>query len=103
MGRIDLGAKIKRLRDKHRWTQQGLASKLAKTAGYISQIEAGRTGVSLSTRYALAQVFGVHPLEFIEDLPPEAFQIADEVATMSPEHRRLALRLIHAIREDVAT
>ena len=103
MGRIDVGAKIKRLRHKHGWTQQQLASKIRETAGNMSQIEAGRHGVPLSNLYALAQAFEVHPLELIADLPPEACQIADEVATMSTEHRRLAVRLIRAIREGVAT
>ena len=94
------GAAIRKMREKHGWTQEQLGSKVGLSAGNISQIEAGRHDAPLRTRRALAKVFGVHPLVLIADLPPEVCQIIDELMAMTQKSRLLALRLIRAIPEE---
>ena len=62
-----IGKKIKRLREKHGWTQEQLAKKAGLQRVSIGKIEVGmRKNPDLSTRKKLARALGVPITELLD-------------------------------------
>lgn len=59
--RKDFGQKVKYFRQKLGLTQEDVADAIEMSRPYIVNLEAGRSGISLSTIYALAFAFGIEP------------------------------------------
>ena len=58
---------VKRLREREKLTQEGLAKKAGVTQGYIAQLESGlRKNPSLPARRKLARALGVPVTELLE-------------------------------------
>jgi len=55
----DLGTRIKKLRDKKRWSQQTLAEKSGTSTPTIQRLESGSTKVYSSTLFKVADALGV--------------------------------------------
>ncbi|OFV97729.1 MAG: hypothetical protein A3H28_05530 [Acidobacteria bacterium RIFCSPLOWO2_02_FULL_61_28] len=88
-----VGNRFKELREQRRLTQAQLAKKVGCTGGHISQIESRRSAPSLSLLKKVASVFQVHWLWLLADLPLEACEVAEKIATLSPDRRPAAARL----------
>ena len=57
--RMDLGNKIKELRNKKGLTQEELAHRIGADKGYISRIERGLTVPTVATLYKIAAAMGL--------------------------------------------
>lgn len=66
---IQVGPVVRRLRERHRMTQQDLVeyTGLERSASYISSIETGRTSPTLHELEQLARVYRVSLLDLLED------------------------------------
>jgi transcriptional regulator with XRE-family HTH domain len=58
------GKNIKRLRNKHGFTQQELATRIKSKTSHISEMENGKRGVGEKIIVRLCNVFKVEPYEF---------------------------------------
>jgi transcriptional regulator with XRE-family HTH domain len=65
----NLGPLVKRLRERHRMTQQDLVeyTGLDRSASYISSIETGRTSPTLAELEAIARVFRTTAIDMIQE------------------------------------
>lgn len=65
---IQIGLKISYYRKLNGLTQEDLAEKINRSAGFIGQVEAPNivAPVSLETLFSIADVFGIHPYKLLE-------------------------------------
>lgn len=108
----NIGAVIKRLRERWRLTQQDVVSyaRLERSASYLSSIETGKTSPTLAELEAIAIVLRTNAL----DLLREAQGVASEAApqpedatgrlvalfqTLPPAQQELALDLVQCLSE----
>lgn len=56
-----LGERIKACRKAKKWSQARLADKSGLTQGYISEIESGKTRITVNTLVDISDAFGVTP------------------------------------------
>ena len=63
-----LGATVRRLRLKRRWTQDVLSDRSGLHRAHIGEIERGETNVTLQTLKTLADTFKVRITELLEGL-----------------------------------
>ena len=61
-----LGQNIRRLRREHGWSQQQLAAKASLSESYLSQLERGVCGMSVSTFFTLCRALGCTPKELLQ-------------------------------------
>jgi len=85
--------RIAKFRALRKLTQRHLAIELGYTSGNISHVESGKVSLSLMHLKKLATLLGIHPLELIAGLPPEACRLADHVSGLPAERRPIAVRL----------
>lgn len=79
---MNIGQKIKQLREEREWSQEQLALKMGyKSRSSINKIESGINELPQSKIYAFARVFGVNPSELvaIDPLPRENVVSASEI------------------------
>jgi transcriptional regulator with XRE-family HTH domain len=97
-----LGARLAAARSARGWTQQGLAVAVGLSeAVVVSRIEQGVRGVTLDTLLRIAKALEVPVgslLEVAEPVPPpqrqaDEVQLADRIARMTPEQRKLLLHV----------
>lgn len=62
---LQIGQKIKKLRELKNFTQSHLASELGITQGAYSKMELGETEISFSKLTKIAEVFGMSPEEIM--------------------------------------
>src|SRR5260370_38977705 len=88
---INVGPVVRRLRERHRMTQQELVeyTGLDRSASYISSIETGRTSPTLSELEQIARVYQVPLQELLEGGGREA-PITEEVPLADRLGPRLA-------------
>jgi transcriptional regulator with XRE-family HTH domain len=55
----ELGMRIKKLRERRKWTQERLAKEAGISRGYLARLETGRHDPPLSTLTKLADALGV--------------------------------------------
>jgi len=80
---MNIGQKIKQLREEREWSQEQLALKMGyKSRSSINKIESGINELPQSKIYAFARVFGVNPSELVtnDPLPKESPVTASEIA-----------------------
>ena len=63
-----LGATVRRLRLKRRWSQDVMADKSGLHRAHIGEIERGETNVTLQTLKTLADTFGVRITDLLKGL-----------------------------------
>jgi transcriptional regulator with XRE-family HTH domain len=87
---INVGPVVRRLRERHRMTQQDLVeyTGLDRSSSYISSIETGRTSPTLHELEQIARVYQVPLLELLQ----ESGQ-AEVAAGSEPHEDRLGPRL----------
>jgi transcriptional regulator with XRE-family HTH domain len=61
---IDVGIRLRQLREEHKMSIRGLAVKSGLSANALSMIERGKTSPSVSTLYKLADALGVPIVDF---------------------------------------
>jgi len=64
---IDVGIRLRQLREEHKMSIRGLAVKSGLSANALSMIERGKTSPSVSTLYKLADALGVPIVDFFGD------------------------------------
>lgn len=89
MGSKDIGAKIKRLRNLCKLTQEELADRCELTKGYISQLENNLTSPSISTLTDILSALGTNLKEFFDDADDEkiVFTSDDYIEKDSIDHK----------------
>jgi transcriptional regulator with XRE-family HTH domain len=92
---MNLGLVIKRLRERHQWTQDELAQRAGTTAANISRIENGKHNPGAELLGSVAYVFGVRVYELMalaEGLQPPALSMAfdDDEEVIVTQFRRMA-------------
>ena len=65
--RVKLGASIRKLRAKRRYSQEQLAGLAGMNAKYLSEVERGERNLSVELLVALAKVLEVSPAELLAD------------------------------------
>jgi len=81
-----LGSQIRDLREARRMNLAALASAIGKSIGYVSQIERGRSEISISTLKAISEALGVQISWFFQGYDPS---VPDEHGyVVRREHRR---------------
>jgi transcriptional regulator with XRE-family HTH domain len=93
--RMNLGLVIKRLRERHQWTQDELAQRTGTTAANISRIENGKHNPGAELLGSVAYVFGVRVYELValaEGLQPPALNVEfdDDEEVIVTQFRRMA-------------
>lgn len=66
---VDVGARLRQLRDVEKLSLRGLASRSGLSANALSMIERGRASPSVSTLYKLADALGVSITKFFGEQP----------------------------------
>ncbi len=98
-----LGATIRRLRDKRGLTREQLAEACDLSEFTIRDIEMGQSDAQLSTIARLAQGLNVSLTTIVEGVEASAAgerrEIVQYVARLNERERKLAWRLLRAIRE----
>lgn len=62
---IEIGNKIRQLRQSHRLTQDELAAAIHKSRATLSKYESGDISIDLNTLYDLSDAFGIHPEQLL--------------------------------------
>src|SRR3972149_1977854 len=62
---VNVGNRLRELRDEHKISMRGLAAKSGLSANALSMIERGKTSPSVSTLYKLADAWGVDITAFL--------------------------------------
>ena len=65
------GKVLRRLRERHAWTQDELAERTDSSQNYISHLEGGLKGPSLVRVFELARALGVSPGELVAEVNRE--------------------------------
>lgn len=89
----ELGKKIRELRQKTGKSQQELGRALSRSHAAVSDIERGKTNLSVSDLYTIAKFFGVSITEFLGDEiynPIPAFIHSRDARDISPTETALA-------------
>ena len=81
-----LGRQIRDLREARRVTLAGLATSIGKSIGYVSQIERGRSEISISTLKSISEALGVNISWFFQGYDPS--EPAEHGYVVRREHRR---------------
>ena len=81
MSRIDVevGSKVRQLRQSRRMTQDELATAIHKSRATLSKYESGDISIDLNTLYDLSDAFGIHPEQLLYTPVSEKSQIQREV------------------------
>ncbi len=66
---VEIGAIVKELRRKAKLSGRQLAAAADVSQPFLSQLESGRSSVSIATLYRLAGVLGVRPSDLLPDRP----------------------------------
>ena len=83
---ISLGAQIRDLREARRMRLAELAQAIGKSIGYVSQIERGRSEVSISTLKSISDALGVSISWFFQGYDPR--EPSEHGYVVRREHRR---------------
>ena len=83
---ISLGAQIRDLREARRMHLAELAQAIGKSIGYVSQIERGRSEVSISTLKSISDALGVSISWFFQGYDPR--EPSEHGYVVRREHRR---------------
>jgi transcriptional regulator with XRE-family HTH domain len=83
---ISLGAQIRDLREARRMRLAELAQAIGKSIGYVSQIERGRSEVSISTLKSISDALGVSIGWFFQGYDPR--EPSEHGYVVRREHRR---------------
>lgn len=70
---VNIGQKIKDLRNQNGLTQQELADRTELTKGYISQLERGQVAPSVSTLLDLIECLGTNASDFFKETEDETY------------------------------
>ena len=81
-----LGRQIRDLREARRMRLAELATAIGKSIGYVSQIERGRSEISISTLKAISEALGVNISWFFQGYDPS--EPAEHGYVVRREHRR---------------
>lgn len=111
---INVGPVVRRLRERHRMTQQELVeyTGLDRSSSYISSIETGRTSPTLSELEQIARVYQVPLRELLQEDGGEAQAAAGEpiadrlgprlaalYENLLPEDQELAVELLQLLAD----
>ena len=62
---VEVGSKIRQLRQSRRMTQDELAAAIHKSRATLSKYESGDISMDLNTLYDLSDAFGIHPEQLL--------------------------------------
>lgn len=106
---VKIGPVIRRLRERHRLTQQDLVdyARLDRSSSYISAIEGGRTSPTLAELEAIAQVFRTTAVGLIQEAQEDAsnLSVREKLTAealfeqLSESNRSLVLDFMAMLRE----
>jgi transcriptional regulator with XRE-family HTH domain len=65
--RIEVGRRLRRAREDRRLTTRELAARSGRSPGFISQVETGRTGMSVASLRRIAAALGIAGSELLSD------------------------------------
>ncbi len=99
-----VGQHIKSARRNRKLTQEGLAERLDVSVGYISQIERGITKISLDLLAAVATALDYDISVFLVGVTVESESylegaVYDQLKKLTPENRRLLLKIVGCLLE----
>lgn len=86
MNLMDMGRRVKRRREELGMVQDDLAAKLHKTRGYVSRLENGKAGESVSDLIEVAKALGMKLSEMLGETDDEA---AAEIRRRLPDGSEL--------------
>ena len=85
---MDIGHKIRQLRNLKGLTQKELADRTELSKGFISQVERNHTSPSIATLIDILQCLGTTPAEFFNDTPEEQVVFVKEDYFEKQDHER---------------
>lgn len=95
---IDVGKRIKISREKKKLTQEKLSEHLDVSVQYISDLERGVVGTSLTTLVKLCDILEVSSDYLLRGKSPEFFpEIAAKLETYTPEQVECFYRIMNEI------
>ena len=99
-----IGQHIKTARKSRKLTQEYLAEKLDVSVGYVSQIERGRTKISLDLLAMIATILDYDIVAFLKGVTVEtetylAEDFYDHLRQLTPENRQLLIRIMSCMIE----
>ncbi len=99
---VQVGEKIKRLREDRKWSQPHLAVKAGVAVSAVSQIENGRRSPNVGTLNKLAEAFGVEVADFFREseAPKVTAPLSSQAPNQDDEERREELRIIREVLKD---
>ena len=101
---MDLGAKIRQMRNQKNLTQEELAVQTGISVKHISVLERGVKTPRLETFVTIANVLGVTPYELLaDDIESGNYlkAIAEKVAPLSPEKQEKIYKIICTVTEEL--
>lgn len=100
---IQIGEQIKAAREQAKLTQEQLAERIEVSPQYISDLERGVVGISISTLKRLCVVLGISSDQILFDRQTEryALSIAEKCRNLTKEQFALLLEIVDRFTEAV--
>lgn len=92
--KIAIGCRVATLRKRRKMRQEELAEALGMQRTSVTNLEAGRQNITLTTAYDIARVLGV---EIVELFPPELYGQLDEMARAEIQELRARVEELEAV------
>lgn len=96
---MDLGEKIKQLRQKNKMTQNDLGKKLHTSASCISSWERNRTEPNMGQIHELCKLFGISLGEMVGDISTDIYDITIQERDLIFSYRRAPTQTQETIKQ----
>ncbi len=87
MDRIEIGKKIKMLRERKGWSQRQLATESGQSPSYLPELERGEKCPTVEVLDNICFALGISLAEFFSE--PVEIKKRDKLAELSPEQKQL--------------
>ncbi len=93
---MNVGKRIKGLREKAGLTQNGLALKAGMSQTHLRRVELGQAGITVDHLEIICDALGITLKEFF-DVENSNDEFADSVSKLSPKQKQLLLEFLRSL------
>lgn len=93
-----LGENIKSIRKKAKYTQEDFSEKLGITPQFLSSVERGINGISLTTAIKILQITHCSPMFLFKGIV-EVSSIEDQYELLADDDKQVVEKMIHYLME----
>lgn len=99
---IDIGSRLRKYRQSHKWSQTELAQRAGLSPTYIGMLERGEKIPKIETLYHLSELLGVNICDFLQPLPSDSisaklFAYAEKIKNLPSEEQDRIFSVLDAL------